>query len=204
MNAYRFSQQDNDSYAFRVYPRLTRNQQLHQTILPAMSGQDRPGVRRCIQCGLIQDKWNAPLNGFRVKRRKHDISCTYDGLTVVSSRFISVCDETGITGPTFRPLPDDTDFFAVVAARKVGFDAERCGTRFTNFCAVCNQYAEVIGAYPTYLREGEFIGDLEIVRSDLEFASRDEKCFLLMCGPIAKERLSKAGLKGVDLYPLDK
>jgi hypothetical protein len=200
---FRFSIQYNDSYAFREYPRLTRSQRLHQAILPDMSGRDRPGVRRCETCRELVGKWGLPLAGLRLKRRKLDISITYDGVFVASQAFISVCDRLGIEGPMFLPLPDDNDFFAVKIERTVGFDFEKRGTRFSGPCRSCGQCAEVIGANPIYLREGAMIGDVEIVRTDIEFGSNDEKNYLLLCGAVARQMLSEEGLRGVDLYPLN-
>lgn len=204
MKAFRFSISDNDSYAFREYPRLTRNQRLHQEILPDMSGRDRPGVRRCKTCRELVDKWSLPLTGLKLKRRKYDISSTYDGLVVASRAFVSACDRLGIDGARFSPLPDDEDFFVVGADRTVAFDAERRGTRVSDPCSTCGQSAEVIGANPILLVEGAVIGERAIVRTDLEFGGGDEKGFLLLCGPMARLMLSKEKLKGVNLFPLDK
>lgn len=101
MSLYRFSLQCNDSYAFRAYPKLTANQRLHQDLVPDMSGTARPGVRRCDACGDLLDKWNEPLSGLVLKKRKYDISKTYDDIAVVSERFRAVFEEGGLAGLSF-------------------------------------------------------------------------------------------------------
>ena len=195
--------QYNDSYAFREYPRLSRNQRMHQAILPDMSGRDRPGVRRCDICHELVDKWSLPLAGLRLKRRKYDISITYDGVYVASRTFVSACDRLNIEGPTFSLLPEEDDFFSVKFERTVGFDIEKRGTRLLGPCPTCGQCDEVIGANPIFLVAGAVIGELEIVRTDIEFGSDDGKMYLLLCGAKARQLLSEEGLRGVVLCPLD-
>jgi hypothetical protein len=134
MQAFRFSLQHNDTYALREYPPLTENQRIHQEILPDMSGKARSGVHRCEACGDLLTKWDEPLTGVIVKKRKHDIGSTYDGVTLVSERFKAACESSNLSGLVFRQLPDDPAFYAILALRSVEFDAERRKTRFINPC----------------------------------------------------------------------
>ncbi len=198
-NVYRFSLQYNDSYTFRSYPELTANQRVHQEIVPDMSGESRPGLRRCAACGELLDKWQESLSGLVLKKRQLDISCTYDGVTVVSDRFKAAYESAGLSGLTFRQLPDDPEFFAIRPERVVEYDAGRRGTRFINPCPQCGRYESVVGATPVYLKPGSAIEPLEFVRTDLEFGSEDEKSPLLLCGNSAAGALRAAGLKGLEL-----
>jgi hypothetical protein len=202
MIGYRLSVHDNDSYAFRERPAIREDTPwyaLHQTILPNMSGTIHPGVRRCSKCGHLLAKWAEPLTGLKIKRRRLDISCTYDGVTVVSEAFKAAYDDATLTGLRYVPLPDDPSFFAIQADATIEFDAERRGTRFLNQCPVCGQYESVVGATPVYLKEGSIIPDRGFVRTDIEFATMDEKHPMLLCGPAAAMALKAAKLKGLDL-----
>ncbi len=197
MSIFRVSLQDNDSYAFREYPPLTEYQRIHQELLPDMSGNTRSGVRRCESCGELLNKWEESLTGLVLKKRKYDISVTYDGVTVVSIRFKTAYEKECLSGLSFRQLPDDPDFFAISAAEKVEFDAERRKTRFVKPCPACNHFESVVGATPVYLKTGATIGIREFVRTDLEFGSNDEKHPLLLCGEIAANSLRTAKLRGL-------
>lgn len=194
--------QDNDSYAFREYPSLTEYQQIHQELVPDMSGERRPGVRRCDACGELLTKSDEPLDGLVIKKRHYDISSTYDGITVVSERFMSAYEEASLNGLAFRQLPDDAEFFSINATRTVEFDAERSQTRFINECPQCKHFQSVVTPYE-YLKTGNQIGDREFVRTDLEFASDDEKQSMILCGEAAAKSLKQAKLKGLDLTLID-
>lgn len=203
MTAFCIFGQDNDSYAFRVYPALTEHQRNYQTLVPDMSGDTRPGVQRCEACGELLNKWDDPLTGLVVKKRKYDISSTYDGVVVVSMRFKTTYETALLSGLSFRQLPDDPAFFAINAGRIVEFDAERRNTRFVKPCNICNHFESVIGATPVYLKNGVTIGIREFVRTDLEFGSDDEKQPLILCGGGAADTLRSAKLKGLDLIAIE-
>lgn len=195
--------QDNDSYAFRDYPVLTKNQLVYQGLVPDMSGTSHEGLHRCKSCGELTSKWEEPLIGVIVKKRKYDISMTYDGLLIVSDLFKSVYTVENLSGLQFRQLPDDPQFFAVHALRAVEFDAERRKTRFVKLCQFCGQYDSVAGATPVFLKTGSEVGEREFVRTDLEFGGGDEKHPLLICGKTASKAISNAKLKGLDLKPIE-
>lgn len=198
MIGYSVYGQKNDTYAFREYPQLTKYQRIHQELVPDMSGVSVQGVARCEKCGDLLDKWDNSLSGIVIKKRKYDISSTYDGVVIVSQRFKSVYEAGGLSGLVFRQLPDDAGFFAIRASKVVEFDAERSKTRFINQCPRCGQFESVVTPYD-YLKEGSEIGEREFVRTDLEFASGDEKHPLLLCAEGAATILTSARLKGLDL-----
>lgn len=202
MSSFRLSIQDNDSYAFREYPKLTEYQRIHQALTPDMSGRARPGIRRCEACNELIDKWNESLDGLIVRKRKFDISCTYDGLDVVSQRFIDTYEQASLVGLVFRQLPDDPAFFAIQAKRIVQYDSDRRKTKFAKQCPVCGKYESVTGATPVFLKPKQTIDDLEFVRTDIEFGSDDEKSPLILCGKQAGKALSQARIKGLELVPI--
>jgi len=181
MIGYRLDGHDNGSHAF----------------------YDRPDVRRCAACGELLDKWNESLTRLRVRgRRKFDISATYDGVLVVSHRFRGACEANALTGLEFTSLPRDPDFSAINSPDVVQFDAERAHTQFINRCSTCGRYKEVIGPDPVSLKPGNTIPDRGFVRTDLEFASGDEKHPLILCGTTTGQILKQSGLKGLELQAI--
>lgn len=196
--------QFNDSYAFRGRPvesRLGQASEIEQTLIPSMTGKPFAGVRRCAQCGDLLSKWSESLAGLVLARRRYDLSITYDGIVIASHRFRSLCQDSGLTGLQFKPLPDDPDFVHVVATIIVPFDSVRRGTRFIRQCAVCGMYESVVGATPVYLQQGASVPDAGFARSDLEFGSDDEKHPLLLCGATACAVIAASDVEGVDLIP---
>jgi hypothetical protein len=187
----------NNSYAFRAAPHTTRAPSPHEFLLPKRDGVDFPHVRRCRECENILDKWNTPLHGFTVVRRQLDCGLTHDGIYVVSQRFKEACEHNHIVGLEFEPLPDDPGFFSLRASRSVQVDAARRNVRFSKQCATCKQFDEVTGATPVFVLPGEIIGELECVRTDLEYACHDEKGFMLLCGEQAASILRGERLNGL-------
>jgi hypothetical protein len=190
---------DVDTYAFRDEPQLTSYQSLHQAILPDMSGKSPSRFRRCTACGMLTHKWEETLEGLKVKKRRCDLGATYDGVTVASQRFKDIYDCNSLTGLRFRQLPDDPIFYDIYPTRAVPFDAEKHITQFVDFCMTCNRFQGVAGATPVYLKAGTLIGPKEFVRTDLEFATREEMHPLLLCGVEAGKILKAAKLRRVYL-----
>jgi hypothetical protein len=171
---------------------------------------DRTDVQRCAACGHLLNKWQEDISMIKVVRRSLDVSCSYDGVTVVSSRFRKLYESAGLHGLVFTPLPDQ--FFAVRPTDEVAFDPVRRKTRFLRLCPVCGLYKEVIGARPAFLKEGTTIPDLGFVRTDLEFGSYigspsaktnyDTKSPVILCGPGAAAVLREGAFQGLVLEPI--
>lgn len=160
----------------------------------------RTDVQRCPVCKALINKWSESLAGLTInKLRKHDISATYDGVLTVSFRFKEVCEQSGIRGAVFVQLPDDSAFYRLDATNIVAFDAERAQTRFLNQCDYCKIYESVVGTSPFSLRQGETLPELSLAKTDLEFASLDEKHPILICDARAGGILKQAKLRGLEL-----
>ncbi len=203
MNAYVVYGQDNESYAFREHPSLTPHQEIHQSVVPDLSGTPRAGVHRCETCDELLAKWEESLNGLVIKKKSYDVSSTYDGITIVSDAFKEVYERNRFTGLVFQPLPDSPSFYGVQATRTVQYDAGRRGTRFLDQCSSCGRYESIVGATPVYLKPGMVIGDLEFVRTDVEFGSSDGKSPLLLCGKSAGDVLQSESMKGIELLEVE-
>jgi len=163
----------------------------------------RADVKRCPACEELLAKWDedltVALNVIPIHRRKrrYDISSSYDGVSVVSRRFKELYDRTALTGLRFSDLGDDA--FAICATEVVQFDTQRRGTRLEKKCDVCGRYESVVGATPPCLLPGRVVSPLSFARTDLEFGSADEKSPLLLCGDDVAQILWAAKLKGVVL-----
>ena len=158
----------------------------------------RDDVTRCEACGQLTRKWEEVAQPVRGPRRlKLDVSSSHDGVDVVSRRFREVYDGAELGGLRFRPIGGRG--FVVLADAVVEFDAEAYGTRFENRCGVCGSYESVVGAVPVLLRRGSRVPVRGFARTDLEFASDDEKSPILICGDDAAEALRAAGLRGLNL-----
>lgn len=212
MRIYELYIRFNDSYAFREYPVLTEYQMVHQFILPDMSGPPRPGIRRCKSCGELLTKWEECPDDIEIRNKSYDVSLTYDGVVVVSEAFRQVYDKGGLTGLRFKRLRCTPPLYYVWATRSVEFDSERSGTRFFDRCGSCGRYKTVVGTTPVFLRPESFVGSREFVRTDIEFASGDEKHPLLLCGGNAARALNsrdlkrlylRRSLKGIHLQRID-
>jgi len=160
---------------------------------------DRTDVRRCPACKHLLSKWDEDLAVVPIgKFRKYDFGCSYDGVHVVSTRFKRVYEETGMTGLQFTP-PARPDLFAVKATAIVHYDPTCRGTRFLNKCETCGQFSFVGLGTPIVLMPGTTVPPLGFAQTDLEFAEKDEKSPLLICGDEAGMLLKHAKLKGLDL-----
>jgi hypothetical protein len=197
---------DNDSFAFHSSPdesRRARVPRIQQSVLPDMSGLPYPGHKRCPKCGELLDKWNEPLHGFVVKKRRLDLSSTYDGVAVASEKFRVTYVKHKLTGLKFIALPDDPAFFQVQAKAIVKFDFKSGGTEFENQCPKCKRFESVTGADPVRLLRGGTIPGRGFVRTDLEFGGGDEKSPRLLCGIKAGQVLKAAKLRGLCLRRIE-
>lgn len=160
--------------------------------------QERDDLVRCESCGTLLRKWEADLEVVSMRRRiRHDVSTSYDGVLVVSERFLEVYRHERMTGLEIRPVQGG--LFSIIATREVAFDAIARGTRFANRCDCCGEYESVVGATPAILVSPDEIEPLEFVRTDLEFGSNDAKAPLLICGEAAAAALVAAKLRGLDI-----
>lgn len=196
---YRFSIGYNDSYAFRDYPSLTDSQRGRQEFVPDMSGRSESCIRRCDICGEMLRKWEEPLSNLSITRKRLDIGSTYDGITIVTARFRDACHRGGLSGIEYRPLPNEPGLFAIRPVRSVEYDPAKRGTRFINYCSACGSYESVVGATPVYLKDGFSVAPQELVRTDIEFGSNDNKSPLVLCGTAAAEVLRAEHLNGLEL-----
>jgi hypothetical protein len=159
---------------------------------------ERTDLHRCAACGHMLSKWEADLTVVPIKKyRRYDVGTSYDGVRVVSKRFKSLYEDSGMTGLLFTPL--EHDLYAIRAQDVVLYDQHCQGTRFEDKCEVCGEYESVVRGTPVCLMPGASVPALGFVRTDLEFATKDEKHPLTICGDEAAKILKAAKLKGLSL-----
>ena len=174
---YKLGGQDNDTYMFR----------------------DDSCLPKCNGCGYRLDF--SPTNPKYVLRKgKDDVSHTYDGQTIVSKAFKEHCERNGYRGIRFGAFENDPNHFHLILTQIVKFDAIRRKVRFENLCPQCGNYESVVGARPAYLLVDKALDD-GFYRSDLLFASGNEKHPLTLVGIQTRAKLKVSGLRGLEFSP---
>jgi hypothetical protein len=155
----------------------------------------------CRACGSRRDLLATNPRYAFPRRSKLDVSTTYDGQLIVSSRFKEWVDRAGLEGAVFHPFQDDPRHFHLLSDRVLPFDTAARGTRFIGaICGECGQAAEVIGSDPTLLRVS---GPIErgFARTDTVFGSYGAKHPLILVDVGTGKRLEAAKMRGLDLSP---
>jgi hypothetical protein len=135
-----------------------------------------------------------------LKKCADDISHTYDGQTIVSKAFKEFCEKNEYRWIKFGEFENDPNHFHLILRRVVKFDAVRRKTRFEHLCPHCGNYESIVGVKPAYLLVNEPLGD-GFYRSDLLFASGNEKHPLTFVGIQTRAKLKLSGLKGLEFAP---
>jgi hypothetical protein len=160
------------------------------------------GLATCPSCGIRTDfEYTSPT--FRLRNRKYDFSETYDGARIVSGRFKAFCEQSRYAGLRFVPLPKSRGFFHLLVDRTVPLDAERIGIKKEGFCSTCGNYREVFGLFTHHIRDLSSPLEDGLWASDMLVSSGHWKHSVLYAGPVTRQRMKDAGLKGLhfDRYP---
>ena len=159
---------------------------------------DVPDEVFCSSCGWKSD-WSYTRESFSLKTRTLDVSCTYDGACIVSSKAKEVLSD--FADGVFRTLPNEPGFFHLVPVDIVEFDSERRKTRFGEICETCGLPHWVAGATPAYLKS--LAGpDKHLFRTDILFGSYNEHHPLKIVSADLLRALEGADLKGLVLKPI--
>ena len=152
----------------------------------------RSDLRNCSGCGGILDKWTIPLHS--AEKPRNAFSVSRDGYWMVSKRFKEVCEQNGLHGAEFKPLP--SRYFALLPTRTIRI--EQCLEQRT-LRPVCDRYREVLVNGPPRLAEGEQPpAPLEFARSDVEYGNLARRSFSIWVGDDGANILRAARLRGLD------
>lgn len=193
--AYRLSVQDDDSYMLGDDTHVpSEDRYLFHDWRFGKSGVPHPAT-----CGMCGRKTRADFvdAAFRVKKRRRDVTATYDGYVIVSQRLVDfglahACELDGLV-----ELPGDRGFYWFRPSRTLAFAATT-----SNPCPTCHAFYNVIGPQPVFCQE--LRGPLApgFYRSDLEFGSGPEQGPVIVVGAETGDALRRARLSGLHLRPL--
>jgi hypothetical protein len=156
--------------------------------------RDDSSLTKCRKCGYRLDFF-AHNPSYMLRNTKYDLCATYDGQIIGSRAFKAFCENEGLSGIDFLSFDADDEHFHVILRNVVPFDAAKARTRFENLCEVCGNYESIIGVTP-FLKVSAPLAD-GIYRSDLLFASGNEKGPAEFAAPLTREKMITARLRGI-------
>jgi len=150
------------------------------------------------ECARYMDVYR--INKVNLQKEFHNIkrnlSYTYDGFAIVTEKFREFCEKGGYGGLEFVALSGSQPYFWFKIHTVVEFDPVRKQTRFEEFNAKCNGYAEIIGADPVLLKNNPVLAD-GFYRTDLCFGSDSRKSPAYCVGVETRRKLLAAGFKEI-------
>ncbi len=155
-----------------------------------------PNWPRCSKCGYTRDfDYVSPL--FKLNKKLHDISSTYDDKEIVTLRFKEFCVRNKYKGVVFKELPNDPGFFKLEVKNIIKFDTEKTKLEHYKYCDKCHNYASITPAFPVFLKGINKPLDDGFYATDIHFASGNEKGPLFIIGIKTYEKMKKEKLKGI-------
>lgn len=157
----------------------------------------QPHLATCPGCGgKVDSGYINPR--YRVKKRRRDITATYDGYLLVSARLCNVLQEGGATREDFVALPADPDYFWLCPQTVLEYSAAERAKR----CPSCGQFADEVVPIPLFL-EG-LAGPIAagVYRSSVEFGSVPLKAFQVVVGVRTALTIQANSLVGIELEQL--
>lgn len=127
-----------------------------------------PGAPHPATCGTCGGRIEPEFldRTFRVKKRRRDVTVTYDGYLLVSSRFREFCFSLGWSAPLFRALPADSAYWWLSPIVSVS-----CVGRRLRECPSCGNFADVVGPELGIPEIGMEYWKHGAVSSDLQYGS---------------------------------
>jgi hypothetical protein len=160
--------------------------------------RDDSSLKKCPTCGYRLDFF-AHNPQYTLRSAEHDLCATYDGQLIGTLAFKRFCELQNYSGVVFHEFDLDEIHFHVTFEHIVAFDTVRRKTRFEKLCPTCGNYESVVGAKPAYLKLDSSLSD-GFYRSDLLFASGNEKRPAKFVATMTKEKMLAAGIKGITFH----
>jgi hypothetical protein len=166
-----------------------------EKVMPGMAG-----LAVCPSCGFRTDfEYTNPA--FRLPSRRYDLSCTCDGASIASDKFRQFCEAEGYPSLRFISLLRSKGSCHFLVDRVLAVDADRPGIHREHPCAECGNLREVYGDMDEIgLPLDGPLGD-GVWRSDLLVGGGNARWPLLYVGPVTRDRMRAAGLKGLHFRP---
>jgi len=152
---------------------------------------DKIAQNKCANYSNIYDL-NFINSSYQFKKKKYNISSTYDGFKIVSEKFRQFCEREKYQGLEFVKLPKSSGFYWFKIHNIVEYDAGARKTQFINYNKECKGYEQIIGATPACLKSKIPLPD-GFYRTDICFGNYAGKSPLEIVGTITMAKLKAAG-----------
>jgi hypothetical protein len=199
MNVYSISGHDNDSNMLGedTFDVTDPEKRIYYPWRFSINGKQHPAT--CPTCGRkTDDEYVNPE--FLLLKKSMDISSTFDGYTIVSSKFRSFIESKNISNIEFVSLPSVPSHFWMRVHSIISVDKEKSqGVRFLYFCDECQTYAGVFGTSMLRFRDIEEEFPKGMYRTDLLFAQSHEQSPLLLIDSVFAEEIKEQKFKGICL-----
>lgn len=199
---YQISGRDNDSYMLGEETRKAETPEEYEFYdwRFTFNGGQHPAT--CTKCGRKIDP-NFVDPNFKLRKKRLDISTTYDGYTIVSERFKNFCMNENIDGIEFIKLPSQPGFYWFRLNRILVVDQEKSlELEFMYYCDVCNSYAGIFGASNLKFKNVSELIPEGIYRTDLEFAQAHEQSPMIISSVELGNLIKAQNFKGICINSL--
>ena len=168
-----------------------------------LSGRDMPSLYDskevmlgiCPECGNKIE--NIPNLSAKIKRRRGNLFCTYDGFHLVSQRFKDFCEKRGYPDLEFKEMTRMKGLYYFLPQREFELKSKtlRWSGRFHFEC--CGAYDELVTEKKYSLQRADNFtlpSDDFIYRSNFRFSSSYRKGYLIIVGLQTMKALEDEGM----------
>lgn len=165
--------------------------------------ENAPDSVFCPACRDIVDPEYVPQN-LAARAVNSDMVFTRDGHDVTSQKFRDFCHRIGIPKLDLIKVNETPLLYDLRPRAVITYDVDCGPPRFENKCSQCGRYESVIGPKYSCLKGAEFPILEGIYRTDLEFASGQEKHPIIIVGLATAELIKKERFRGIVLNEIHK
>ena len=197
--AYAISGHDNNSYMLGEETRRAETDEEREFFDWRFVKDGKPHPAICSKCGRKIEHRYIDHN-FKLRKKRMDISSTYDGYTIVSEDFKTFCEGRSIASVEFVPLPSQPKHYWFVAQNILEVDLDlSVGLRFLYPCDRCESYAGVFGTSALRFKNVTSPISDGIYRTDLEFAQAHQQAPVIVVGTEVASAIKARKFKGTCL-----
>jgi hypothetical protein len=160
-------------------------------------------LKHCPECGLIINREEAielSIETFKIKKKKYILSHCYDGPTIVSERFVDICNENKLNGMTFIKLPKSHGFYLFNSINILHYDYDyNANIYLKNKCTCCNQWYEVSEICPIKIidMDEKLMNENTFYKADIEVGEKVGRWPLLLATENIPFIFKKMGIKDI-------
>lgn len=165
--------------------------------------ENAPAEVFCPNCADILDSEYAPRD-LTAEAVHFDLVSTRDGHIVVSQKFKDFCHRIGIPDLDLARVNDTPLLYDLRPRAIVTYDVDCGPPRFEKKCPVCGRHESVVGPRYSCIKGVDLPITDGIYRTDLEFASGQEKHPIIYVGLATAELMKKERFRGIVLNEVHK